>query len=337
MISVICPIYNEEKYIGKCIESIMQQDYPKEDMEVLFVDGMSTDKTRSIITEYLPRCPYLRIVDNPHRIVPYAMNKGIEESKGEVIIRIDAHTSYESNYFSTLVRHLYELNADDVGAVCKTDVLNKTPKTLAIKEVLSNRLGVGNSVFRTGVDKVMEVDTVPFGCWKREVFDKYGMYDTRLVRNQDIELSKRILRGGGKIFIIPDTFCTYYARETFKGLSKNNFQNGKWNILTVYYTGQFDSLSLRHFVPMLFVLSIVLPLPVALFWLPAISISILALLMYLIAVSVISFKLAIGKNLNIFYLVCSFFVLHFSYGYGSMAGCFSVLYKKVFGKQNKNL
>lgn len=332
MISVICPIYNEEKYIGKCIESIMQQDYPKEDMEVLFVDGMSTDKTRSIISEYLPRCPYLRVVDNPHRIVPYAMNKGIEESKGDVIIRIDAHTSYERNYFSVLVSRLYELDADDVGAVCKTDVLNKTPKTLAIREVLSNKFGVGNSVFRTGVDKVMEVDTVPFGCWRREVFDKYGLYDTRLVRNQDIELSKRILRGGGKIFIVPDTFCTYYARETYRALSRNNYQNGKWNILTVYYTKQFNSLSLRHFVPMVFVLSLILPLLASIIWLPLIWIAVASLSAYLLALTAICIKLSVNKRLNITYLLCSFFVLHLSYGCGSLAGCFSVLKLKLHGK-----
>lgn len=332
MISVICPIYNEEKYIGKCIESIMQQDYPKEDMEVLFVDGMSTDKTRSIISEYLPRCPYLRVVDNPHRIVPYAMNKGIEESKGDVIIRIDAHTSYERNYFSVLVSRLYELDADDVGAVCKTDVLNKTPKTLAIREVLSNKFGVGNSVFRTGVDKVMEVDTVPFGCWRREVFDKYGLYDTRLVRNQDIELSKRILRGGGKIFIVPDTFCIYYARETYRGLSKNNYQNGKWNILTVYYTRQFSSLSLRHFVPMVFILSLVLPILVSVIWWPLIFVTAASLFAYLLALLAISIKLSINKKLNILYLLYSFFVLHFSYGCGSLAGCISVLKLKLQGK-----
>lgn len=333
MITVICPIYNEEKYIARCIESIMEQDYPKDDMEVLFVDGMSTDRTRVIIEEYLSRCPYLRVINNPQRIVPYAMNKGIEAAKGEVIIRIDAHTSYERNYFSALVCRLYELEADDVGAVCKTDVLNKTPKTLAIREVLSNRFGVGNSVFRTGVDKVMEVDTVPFGCWRSEVFDKYGLYDTRLVRNQDIELSKRILRGGGKIFIVPDTFCTYYARETYKGLAKNNYQNGKWNILTVFYTKQISSLSLRHFVPMMFVLSLVLPVLASIIWLPLIWIAVASLLAYLLALAMVSIKLAADKKLNVFYLIYSFFVLHFSYGCGSIAGCFAVLKMKLQGKK----
>lgn len=94
------------------------------------------------------------------------------------------------------------LGIDNVGAACKTDVLNKNQKTLAIKEVLSNRFGVGNSTFRLGVEKVMEVDTVPFGCWRKEVFDKYGYYDERLIRNQDIELNKRIVRGGISVLFL---------------------------------------------------------------------------------------------------------------------------------------
>lgn len=255
MLSVICPIYNEAKYIEVCLQSILLQDYPKEDLEVLFVDGMSQDLTRQIIVEYSVRYPFIRLVDNPRRIVPVAMNIGIRASKGDVIMRIDAHARYPVNYFSELVKTLYELEADNIGAACQTDVLNKTPKTLAIKEVLSNKFGVGNSTFRLGVNRVIEVDTVPFGCWKREVFDKYGFYNECLIRNQDIEFNKRIVRSGGRIFIIPNTYCVYLARETFKALAINNFSNGKWNILTVYYTQQIKSLSVRHFIPLLFVLS----------------------------------------------------------------------------------
>lgn len=158
---------------------------------------MSTDGTRDSINGYARINPFIRLVDNPRRIVPVAMNIGIKVSKGDIIIRLDAHALYPTNYFSTLVRQLMALGIDNVGAACKTDVLNKNQKTLAIKEVLSNRFGVGNSTFRLGVEKVMEVDTVPFGCWRKEVFDKYGYYDERLIRNQDIELNKRIVRGGG--------------------------------------------------------------------------------------------------------------------------------------------
>ena len=324
MLTIICPIYNEEKYIAKCIESIMLQDYPKDDLEVLFVDGMSTDRTREIIASYLPQCPYLSVLDNPDRIVPYAMNKGITEAKGDIIMRLDAHSTYASNYFSAITSRLKEYDAENVGCVCRTDVLNKTPKTLAIREVLSNKFGVGNSAFRTGIDGVMEVDTVPFGCWPKRVFEKYGLYNVKLVRNQDIELSKRIINGGGKIIIIPDTYCTYMARETFAGLAKNNFGNGKWNMLTVYYTKQMKSLSLRHFIPLLFVLGLVIPTLVGLFWHPALWLTAFVALVYVLALGAVSAKLAIAKKLNFFYLLWSFITLHCSYGWGSLMGLLSL-------------
>ena len=265
------------------------------------------------------------MLNNEKRIVPIAMNIGIKVSKGDVIMRLDAHAQYPANYFSVLVKALETIDADNVGAACRTDVLNKTPKTLAIGEVLSNKFGVGNSTFRLGVDKVMEVDTVPFGCWKREVFDKYGVYDERLIRNQDIELNKRIVRGGGHIYIVPDTYCVYLARETFKGLAKNNYGNGKWNVLTVYYTKQMGSLSLRHFIPLLFLLSLIVPLFCSLIWSSFVFVTIVSLLAYLLTLGGIGMKLTISKRLSFGYLLISFFVLHVSYGWGSLNGIISVL------------
>ena len=327
-LSVICPIYNEEKYIGQFLDSILQQDYPKDDLEILLVDGMSKDRTREIVASYASIFPFIRLIDNPEKIVPYAMNKGIDASKGEVIIRLDAHASYQPDYFSVLVNGLKRLKADNVGTVCKTDVLNKTPKTLAIREVLGNKFGVGNSTFRTGIDKEQEVETVPFGCWRKEVFDKYGKYDVRLVRNQDIELNKRIIRGGGKIYILPDTYCTYLARETWHALAKNNYGNGKWNILTVYYTKMFSSLSLRHFVPLLFLLSLIVPLLLAFIWWPFALVSAASLLSYTGLLSVVSLKLGFTKHLNFFYLLTTFFVLHLSYGWGSLIGIMKLPFAK---------
>ena len=319
-LSVICPIYNEEKYISQFIDSLLYQDFPKDDLEILLVDGMSTDRTRDIVAGYTAQYPFIRLIDNPERIVPYAMNRGIEAARGEVIMRLDAHASYQPDYFSVLVNGLRRLKADNVGTVCKTDVLNKTPKTLAIREVLGNKFGVGNSTFRTGIDHEQEAETVPFGCWPREVFEKYGKYDVRLVRNQDIELNKRIKRGGGKIYILPDTYCTYLARETWKALAKNNYGNGKWNILTVYYTRMFSSLSVRHFIPLLFVLSLIVPLLLGLLWWPLALVSAASLLAYTVLLSGVSAKLAVEKKLNFWYLLVTFFVLHLSYGWGSLAG-----------------
>ncbi|MCE8464360.1 glycosyltransferase family 2 protein [Bacteroides nordii] len=329
MISVVCPIYNEIKYIENCIQSILSQDYPQNNLEVLFVDGMSFDGTRDIIMKYSAQYPFIKLVDNLQRIVPVAMNIGIRKSIGNVIIRLDAHALYPSNYISVLVKELDRLNADNVGVACRTDVMNKTSKTLAIKEVLSNRFGVGNSIFRLGVDEVLEVDTVPFGCWRRDVFDKYGYYNTRLIRNQDIELNKRIIRGGGHIYIVPDTYCTYLARETYLGLCRNNYSNGKWNILTVYYTKQVDSLSIRHFIPLLFVLSLLIPILLSPISLLIVYVTLFSLSLYLVVLGSISLLICVKKKINFFYLLTAFGILHLSYGWGSFLGLLRLLMKKV--------
>lgn len=323
-ISIICPTYNEEKYISSCIESVLVQDYPKDKIEVLFIDGGSIDDTLNIIESYQLKYSFIKLLNNPNRIVPYAMNIGIKESVGDIIIRIDAHSSYPKDYFSALVRNMSTLNADNIGTVCITEVKNSTTVSNAIKKVLSNKFGVGNSLFRTGISEITETDTVPFGCYKKEVFSKYGLYDERLTRNQDIELNKRIINGGGKIFLIPDTTCTYYAREDYKSLANNNYSNGLWNILTAYYTSTFNSLSLRHFIPLIFILSIVVPLIFSIFFLPFIYLSLLSIVFYLFFVSLIAFKLNDEKT-SWSNIVKAFLVLHISYGVGSLIGIFKVV------------
>lgn len=325
MVTIIIPVLNEEKYLSHCLDSVLSQDYPLEEMEILVVDGMSTDGSRSIIQQYQQRYPLIRLIDNPSRTAPYAMNRGIEASRGDVIVRMDAHAVYPSNYISALCARLVDLQADNVGCVWETDVLNKTAKSLAIREVLRNKLGVGNSTFRTGCSEVMRVDTVPFGCFPKKTFERYGLYDVRLTRNQDIELNKRIVRNGGSVYIVPDTRCTYYARETFSALARNNYLNGLWNILTVYYTKTFGSLSVRHFIPLMFVLSLVLGFLLSIFSpFPLL----LVLFAYGVAIGGMSVHLACKERLNVFCLVAAFFVLHVSYGVGSIVGLSRVLFGK---------
>lgn len=319
-LSVICPFYNEEKYIKNCIESILDQDFPRDEMEVLFVDGQSSDDSRKIVECYCAQYPFMRVLDNPRRVVPCAMNLGIANSSGDYLIRLDMHASYERNYFPSLVKYLDLLKADNVGCAWKTDVLHKTPISLAIREVLSNRLGIGNSTFRLGVEDVQLVDTVPFGCFPRSTFEKYGLYDERLVRNQDIELNKRIVRNGGKIYIVPDTSCTYYARETYLSLAENNFKNGKWNIWTVYLTKAFRSLSIRHFIPMAFLVSLIIPLLMSCFYFPFIYIFASLLLIYLCVISLESCKISMSKQMNFVSLLLAYITLHISYGAGSLVG-----------------
>lgn len=329
MLSIIIPTYNEESYIDQCLESVLRQDYPADNTEVLVVDGRSSDNTRIIVENYCKKYPRIKLLDNPKRIVPFAMNIGVKESVGDYIIRLDAHAIYPPNYFSTLIKLAHKYNTDNIGGVCETEVKNKTTKTWAIKKVLSHKFGVGNSLFRIGVSTIQIVDTVPFGCYKRDVFDRFGMFDERLVRNQDVELNKRIAKGGGLILLVPEIKCTYFARETFSDLVKNNYSNGLWNILTVYYTRTFQSLSLRHFIPLLFVLSIILPVLLSVFHFNLIQIALFFLVFYIIVLLGVCISISRLKVWRVLYLFPVFMLLHFSYGVGSIAGFFKIIIIKL--------
>ena len=333
-ISIIVPIYNEQKYIKDCLESILKSDYNQEDMEILLVDGGSLDDTLRIIKEYQKKYTNIILLHNPKKIVPIAMNIGIKNATGDYIIRLDAHASYPKNYFSKLIYWHEQLDAANVGTTIETKVKNLNKTSVAIKKVLSNRFGVG-SAFRSSGDikEAVLSDTVPFGCYKREIFDVYGLYDERLARNQDIELNKRISKGGGKIYLIPSTPCTYFARETFKELAKNNFENGKWNILTAYYTKSLTSLSIRHFIPLLFVLAIIIPLFLSIFDGAFLLGSLFILLLYFSLVVYQSVKMS-EKQTSVFHLIVVFYLLHISYGIGSLVGIFEVL-KVKFRRKNR--
>ena len=258
-LSVICPIYNEEKYVAQFLDSILEQDYPKEDLEILLVDGMSKDRTREIISDYSGNYSFFRLVDNPQQTVPYAMNNGINNAKGKIIIRLDAHAEYPSNYFSVLVQKLQELEgADNVGGVCITLPCNETTVAVSIAECLSNRFGLGNSYFRVGAKKVMSVDTVPFGCFRKSLFDKIGLYDTDMIRNQDDELNGRIIKNGGKIYLLPDVEIKYFARDKISKVRKMFYQYGLYKPLGNKKLG--TPTTIRQFFPLLFVLGLIVGL-----------------------------------------------------------------------------
>lgn len=329
MVSIICPTYNEEKYINLCIQSILQQDYPQDQLEVLFVDGMSTDATRKIIQSATEKYKNMYMIDNIHQVVPYALNIGIERAKGDVIIRIDAHAWFPNDYVSTLVKYLNCLpNAQNVGAPCLTRTLGTTHKAKAIMAVMSNKWGVGNSMFRLGVKDVQIVDTVPFGCWKRDTLIRIGMFNTNLIRNQDIELNKRIAKAGGNIFLVPNTHCIYYARETYQSFAKNNFGNGKWNIWTLYYTKAFGSLSLRHFVPLLFLLSLLFPIIGMLIspWIGLVASA--SLICYLTLICTIGRQIHQKLSIRMWNVIIAFLTLHLSYGLGSLVGIITLPFIK---------
>jgi glycosyltransferase involved in cell wall biosynthesis len=328
-ISVIIPCRNEEKYISTFLDSVLNSDYPKDQIEIFLVDGNSRDGTVKIIETYLIKYNYIKLLHNHKETVPFALNMAIEHSTGDYIIRLDAHCAIPANYFSELVRAAIKFKVDNVGTIWRTEVINKTKKSMAIIKVLSNKLGVGNSLFRIGVNKVQEVDTVPFGCFDRNVFAKVGLFNEMLDRDQDIELNKRIKKVGGKIILIPNVYSVYYARENFGALAKNNFATGKWNVLTIYITKYIKSISFRHLVPLFFLLSIIVPSSLMLLFPLVGLISAISIVSYLLLIFYISLKLK-DQSTTFFYLFFTFIILHFSYGFGSLVGMFrfDYLFKK---------
>ncbi|BEG97960.1 glycosyltransferase family 2 protein [Bacteroides sedimenti] len=329
-VSIICPIYNEEKYISKCIDSILLTDYPKEGMEVLFVDGMSKDGTRGIIKEYIKKYPFIKLIDNPFKIVPYAMNKGIKHSIGEVIIRIDAHCVYPSNYVSLLVKYLYELNADNVGGVWRT--LPSSNKTVcrAIAVASSHRFGVGNSKHKIGTQKIIETDTVPFGCYRRNVFHKIGLFDEELIRNQDDEFNGRLIKNGGKIFLIPQVRIDYFARDTIRKMSEMYYQYGLFKPLVVKKIG--SPTTLRQLFPVVFVLGLIFGAILSCFSKLFLTIYSFVIALYFgiaIICSIISSIKSKDWRLTLI-LPFVFFIIHLSYGYGYLIGIFKIFFKQKF-------
>ena len=324
-VSVICPVFNEEKFIEECIMSIIEQDYPQDMMEVLFVDGRSTDKTREIIERYMRQYPFIKLLDNPERIVPYALNRGLEAAKGEVIMRLDGHCTYPTNYISELVRYLYQLNADNVGGVWNTQPPKDTPICQAIAQASSHPFGVGGSMHKIGASKIIETDTVPFGCYKREIFEKTGPFDIDLVRNQDDEFNGRLHNLGGKIYLIPQVIINYTARDTLCKMRKMYYQYGLYKPLVNKKLGA--PATVRQFFPLVFLLLLIIGGTASIFSPFILHAYTTFLVLYLFIGIVVGSMSAIRMHQPLLVLLMPyvFFNIHMSYGIGYLVGIFNVL------------
>ena len=315
-VSLIIPLRNEEKYINILLISILKQDYPF--FELLLIDGLSTDNTKEKIIEYSQKYNFIKIFDNQYKTVPYALNIGIKNAKGDIIIRLDAHAEYPANYISTLVYYLQKLNADNVGGVWETIPANNSLKAKSIAMALSSSFGVGNATYRlnSSNDEYLEVDTVPFGCYKREIFERIGYFDEQLTRNQDNEFNERLKKAGGKIFLIPSLKIKYYARENYSKLYKMFYQYGYFGPLVDIKLGR--PTRLRRYVPTLFVLALLL-LPFAgLIFKPFLFIWFFVITVYSISSFIFATyecsKRSILKLIP--FVMWAYFVSHISYGLG---------------------
>lgn len=326
-VSAIVPCRNEEKFIGKYLESIIAQEFPKEKLEVLVIDGMSEDNTGGIVERYAEQYSYIKLLENPNKFTPFGLNIGVKNAKGEIILRMDAHATYAKDYISKCVEYLNKYNMDNVGGIIKTMPAKGTlmAKTIAIS--LSHPFGAGPSYFRIGSKKPRLVDTVFGGCYKKDVFAKIGLFNEKLIRSQDLEFNLRLKRAGGKILLVPDIVSYYYPKSKLKDFFCHNIKDGVWAIYPLKFVKL--PLSLRHYIPLLFVSSLLGTGFLGIFSPIFFGLFLFMICLYLLTTLYFTVKISIKEKEArfLFLLPIVFAGRHISYGFGSILGLIKLLIK----------
>ena len=306
-----------------CVDSIIANDYPKDRLEVLVADGMSEDGTRAIVEGYARRHSFIKLVDNPKKITPAALNVGVAQAKASIIVRMDAHSEYSSDYLKKTLYHLEKTGADNVGGIRITRPSSATLISKTIALMTSYPFGVSGARYRF-LKNGGYVDTVPNGAFRKETFKRVGGFDEALVRNQDNEFNARIIKHGGRIFVSPEIKSYYYNQATIGGLLKQALRTGMWNVVTLKINpGAFRW---RHFVPFIFTstllaLSSLAPLSS---WARLAFFILLGLYGTAAGISSVHIGLKEGmKSAGILPLL--FFLYHSCYGLGTWAGLWRVV------------
>jgi glycosyltransferase involved in cell wall biosynthesis len=253
MVSVILVCRCEAEHIRSVIGSILDQEEPEGGIEIVVADGMSEDGTKEILTEMAATEPRLKVIENPARITSAGLNAAIRKARGQVIVRMDAHTHYAPDYVRQCLELLQKTGADNVGGPWVAQAHGYLGE--AIAAAFQSRFAVGGA--RGHVPRYEgAVDTVYLGCWRKETFERFGNFDENLVRNQDDEHNLRILRGGGRIWQSPKIRSWYQSRTSIKGLFDQYMQYGYWKVQVI--RKHKLPASVRHLVPGAFLLSLIL-------------------------------------------------------------------------------
>ncbi len=328
VVSVIIPCRNEELFIEQCLLSLLKNDFPHESTEILVIDGESEDNTGKILEGLINSNRNIRVISNPGKTFPKAVNTGIRQSRGDFVLIAGAHATYPYDYISNCIKEITLYNADNVGGVLLTLPYEKSHTAELITEVLSNPFGVGNSKFRTGSKEPVETDTVFGGCYRRDVFNKYGLFNENLVSTSDYEFNRRIKRSGAKIMLIPNIVITYYTRSTLSTFLQNNFRNGYWAIFPIAFTDHFP-VSVRHLVPLIFSFAMICLAIISFINSFALILLLLLISVYFMTAIVFTLRSAKNKFRDFFSMPLLFFGLHFIYGLGSIYGFAHLIRKKM--------
>lgn len=317
MVSLLVAMRNEAGYIERCIRSLLAQDYPADKLEVFIFDGQSTDDSWQIAEQLIKNRPLFFLRSNPERIQSEAWNKGVAQSRGDVVGIVSAHSTLAPNYVSKAVEVLQRTKADMVGGPVRAQSENFIGEVIAV--AMSTPFGVGGANFRY-TDKELETDTVFMGLCRRDMYMRIGGFDEEMIRNQDDELSYRLTRNGGKIVCSPLIRSEYFSRSTLPSLWKQYYQYGYYKVRVLQKHPR--QMRLRQFVPFAFVLALIVSALLAfisllrpLSWMiPAI---------YILANLLASLYTAASRGWKYLPLLpIVFAILHLSYGLGFLAGLF---------------
>jgi len=306
---------NEEHYIARCLDSILSNDYPRDRLEILVIDGMSTDRSREIIQHYIKQYPFIRLLENPKRIQAAALNIGLQEAKGGIIIRMDAHAIYAPDYISRCVELLETTEASNVGGVLRAEGTNYISRVISV--AVTTPFGIGNAYYRYA-EKEMWVDTLFPGAWRKSTLEALGGFNEEWVVNEDYELNYRLRKAGGKILLSPKIKCWYYVRPSLKALARQYFRYGFWRVKT--FVTYPDSLRWRQLAPPALVVALLLSLGVLpVNWILGITTPTLYLAANLLTSTWIASRRG-WKYLPLLPLV--FATIHLSWGIGFLSGLF---------------
>lgn len=316
-VSLIIPCYNEEVRIDALLQSILDQTYPLTDMEVIFADGMSSDRTREKIKAFAEQhsLPKIQIIDNPKRIIPAALNLAIRAAQGELIVRMDAHTLPAKDYLTLSVRAYDDGKGEDIGGVIDIHPSSESWLGQSIAVATRHPLGVGDAMYRWA-KRPGYADTVAFGTYARKTFDNIGFYDESLLVNEDYELNARLRAAGGRIWVDPAIRSSYYARPDLSSLARQYFTYGfyKYRMLRQHP----DTLRWRQALPPLFVFGILMLLLLAPFWNAARIVLITAIVLYVLTLILGSLPEAVRQKK--WFLVpgipLAIMTMHFAWGCG---------------------
>ncbi len=313
LVSVIIPMRNEAAWLERCLGSVFSQDYPADRTEVIVVDGMSDDGSYETLCELAKNEPRLSVCRNPARIVPSSLNIAINAAKGDIIARVDSHTTLEPDYLSKGVEILERTGADNVGGPMIS--IGGGAVGDAIAAAMESRFGIG-AYFHYATEE-RESDTVYMGMWQRRVFENVGLFDEELVRNQDDEFNYRLRKAGGRIIVSPAMKSAYQNRQSWQKLRRQFYEYGVWKVRVLQkHPGQ---MSLRHFVPPAFDFSLLSGLLAGVFWTPPVFAVSAAAVLYLGVMACVSLasQRSIPRGMRMFVALT---IIHHAWALGFLVG-----------------